>query len=235
MEMGFMAKQEQSLINRRVLFMSCCFKHTWLCFLLLGFCSCQEMKSDFIQTVLLNQVKNIFSDTSYDQHLKSQVYRGNNFSEIKGLMHQDKELFTGQLVTLHDDSSAASEHHYHEGLKHGQVVFWHANGQKAMDRLYEKGVKVGMHRAWYPSGQLKFCYPINKIGQYHGEVKEWFESGQLYKSFNFVNGKQYGSQRMWTAAGIIRANYVIKNGDKYGLVGLKRCYKVQDDSTKIVK
>ena len=44
--------------------------------------------------------------------------------------------------------------------------------------------------------------------------------------FNYVDGKEEGSQKMWQINGKIRANYHVKNGERFGLIGLKKCYTV---------
>ena len=36
-------------------------------------------------------------------------------------------------------------------------------------------------------------------------------------------GYEEGSQKAWWQNGVIRANYVVKNGRRYGLIGLKLC------------
>jgi antitoxin component YwqK of YwqJK toxin-antitoxin module len=48
------------------------------------------------------------------------------------------------------------------------------------------------------------------------------------KDFNYKKGYENGSQRMWWSDGKIRANYVIKNGKKYGLLGYKICVNPYD-------
>lgn len=65
-------------------------------------------------------------------------------------------------------------------------------------------------------------------------MKEWSFDGKLSHLGNFENGQEEGSQKMWYDTGKIRANYVIKNGKRYGLLGTKNCKNVSD-SIFIVK
>ena len=49
----------------------------------------------------------------------------------------------------------------------------------------------------------------------------------LMQDRNYVNGKAMGAQKVWRKDGKIRANFVIReNGKKYGLMGMKRCTKI---------
>ena len=44
--------------------------------------------------------------------------------------------------------------------------------------------------------------------------------------FNYKKGKESGSQRLWKTDGSIKANYDVVNGERFGLIGLKKCYQV---------
>ena len=66
----------------------------------------------------------------------------------------------------------------------------------------------------------------------NGEFKEWYFSGLLGKQFHYVNGQEEGSQRLWWDNGTVRANYVIRNGKKYGLIGLVTCSNPYDSIIK---
>ena len=68
---------------------------------------------------------------------------------------------------------------------------------------------------------------------YHGNVKEWYSNGQLYRDFNFNNGKEVGSQKLWKLDGTIKANYEVVKGERFGLIGLKKCYQVSVGSDEI--
>ena len=55
-------------------------------------------------------------------------------------------------------------------------------------------------------------------------------------SFHYKNGKEVGSQRLWKADGSIKANYEVVGGERFGLIGLKKCYNMDiSEITKIVK
>jgi antitoxin component YwqK of YwqJK toxin-antitoxin module len=71
-----------------------------------------------------------------------------------------------------------------------------------------------------------FEYQLNNKGSYNGSVKDWHYNGQLAKDFNFIDGLENGSQKMWDLKGKIKANFFTVNGERYGLIGLKKCVSV---------
>ena len=88
--------------------------------------------------------------------------------------------------------------------------------------MYRQGKKIGIHKGYYENGNPKFEYHFIQ-GEHHGIAKEWYENGQDYKFFHYNMGYEEGSQKAWWENGVIRANYVVKNGRRYGLIGLKLC------------
>ena len=44
-----------------------------------------------------------------------------------------------------------------------------------------------------------------------------------YRDSHYAPGHEAGSQRMWYADGTLRANYVARDGRRYGLMGAKGC------------
>jgi antitoxin component YwqK of YwqJK toxin-antitoxin module len=83
----------------------------------------------------------------------------------------------------------------------------------------------------FRSGQPQFEFYFED-GEYHGVAKEWYQNGQAYRTFHYEHGYEQGSQKMWWENGIIRANYVVKNGRRYGLIGLKLCMNPNDTILK---
>lgn len=143
-----------------------------------------------------------------------------------GVLKQNNAPFNGIITAYDDVNSTYSETTYRRGKKNGPEKKIYDNGKLAEERSYYKGYKVGIHRGWYKDGGAKFEYHFNDRGAYDGSFRQWYANGQLLKSFNYSNGSEMGSQKMWLSNGNIRANYVVKNGERYGLIGLKKCYTV---------
>lgn len=147
-----------------------------------------------------------------------------------GVLLYKNRPFEGLLVDTYDDTSLKMELQYWDGRKHGYEKRWYPEGQLAQSRLYAHGLKIGNHQGWWEDGSKKFQYHFNDHGQYHGGRKEWYRNGQLFLEFHYVHGKESGKQKMWTERGEIRANYEVRHGERFGLIGLKKCYTVNLDS-----
>lgn len=146
------------------------------------------------------------------------------------LYYQDK-FYTGYRFTLYPGGDTAALESFFNGVEEGMQKKWYPNRQLMEERFYINGKKEGIHRGWWPDGKEKYFFTASN-DQYEGEFKEWYTSGLLGKCFHYANGQEAGSQRLWWENGTVRANYVIKNGKKYGLLGLKTCINPYDSLVK---
>jgi len=62
-----------------------------------------------------------------------------------------------------------------------------------------------------------------------GVAREWYRCGALYRETNYRAGQEEGLQRMWWPDGTLRANYVVRDGRRFGLLVAKGC--IASDST----
>ncbi len=162
------------------------------------------------------------------------VYDSNeNLRLDNGVLLYKTAPFNGVLMSNYNSGTIKCKVEYRDGRKDGSENQWFENGNKQVERFYAKGFKVGIHRSWWDNGMIKFEYHFNDKGQYHGEMKEWYQSGQLLRAFNYVNGKEDGSQKLWKPDGNIKANYQVVNGERFGLIGLKKCYTVTVNSDEV--
>ena len=145
---------------------------------------------------------------------------------INGVLLYKNKTFSGTITQFNEVNKTHNSAKYFNGKKEGEELKKYENGSVAEQRFYTKGSKSGIHKSWWQNGQQKFEYHFNSKGEYNGNVKEWYPNGQVYRDFNYIRGKEAGSQRMWQPNGKIRANYVTKNGERFGLIGLKKCYSV---------
>jgi len=104
---------------------------------------------------------------------------------------------------------------------------FHAGGIPATERRYVGGVEDGRHRGWWPNGRPRFDYTYAH-GLMTGRALEWFPSGRPYRDFHYAAGHESGRQRMWFADGTLRANYEVRDGRRYGLMGSKGCVTPED-------
>ncbi len=150
-----------------------------------------------------------------------------------GVLFYVNSPFSGKLITTNPDGQLASEIEYEEGRKNGEEKNWYEDKTMAVVRIYSDGYKNGIHKGWWPDGTLQFEYHFNEKGEYDGVVNEWYSSGQAYKAFNFVDGIESGSQKLWQEEGRIKANYEVRGGERFGLIGLKKCHTLTENSDEI--
>lgn len=146
-------------------------------------------------------------------------------------VYYDGKYYTGYQFTTDENGDTTLLYGYFNGVQEGAQKKWYSKGLCAEERLYINGKKEGIQKGWWLNGKLKFYYSAYN-NEYNGEFKEWYETGLVAKQFHYVNGQEEGSQRLWWDNQTVRANYVIKNGKKYGLIGLKICVNPYDSIAK---
>lgn len=118
---------------------------------------------------------------------------------------------------------------YRHGREHGVAYRWFDNGQLESERHYQSGVKSGHHEGFWPDGSPRFRESF-VAGAYHGELRGWHENGRLHQLRHFDSGHETGSQRSWDRNGAVEANYVIRDGRRYGVMGARPCFVVEGES-----
>ena len=132
------------------------------------------------------------------------------------------EKYSGKQYEIYPSKDTAFVKSYLNGMLEGPQKQWYDNKVLAEERLYISNKKEGLHQSWWPNGKPRYKYHFYN-DEFHGEVLEWYETGQLFKKFHYTDGHEEGSERLWYEDGSVRANYVIKKGKKYGLIGIKLC------------
>jgi antitoxin component YwqK of YwqJK toxin-antitoxin module len=116
---------------------------------------------------------------------------------------------------------------YRKGLLSGTTKKWYKGYRLMEERHYLKGAKNGKQIAFWENGKKKFEF-MAKNDAYQGELKEWNVNGDLIHLGTYRDGQEEGPQKMWYDNGKIRANYIIRKGKRYGLLGTKNCVNVSD-------
>lgn len=138
--------------------------------------------------------------------------------------------YSGWVYKLNDLKDTLFIGSYFKGIEEGLHKKWYSSNQIAEIRYYHLGKKTGKHIGFWENGKSKFEFNFLN-GEHQGVAKEWYKNGNPYRTFHYENGYEEGSQRMWWENGTVRANYVVKKGRRYGLIGLKLCMN-QNDSLK---
>ncbi len=156
-----------------------------------------------------------------------------SFKLKNGILYFDIKPFSGIVKEFYSEKKLKSTSEYYQGKKQGVFKAWYVNGNKWFQRFYTNGLKSGVHIGWFDNGKPMFKYHFNTKGVYNGRVSEWYKNGMLLKEFHFIEGKEEGSQKMWQPSGKIRANFVTKKGERFGLIGLKKCYSIPTENEEI--
>lgn len=152
-----------------------------------------------------------------------------SYDTLGNLLYQGV-VFSGYRHDTFPEGTLRSVEPFYKGQLHGDLMRFYPNSDTMMIRPYIRGQKHGEHLAWYPNGQMKFRYYFEN-GLSEGNHKVWFEDGGLSMNMNYQDGKEFGPQQMYRSDGKFRSNYVVReNGRKYGLVGLKRCAKLDGET-----
>lgn len=152
-----------------------------------------------------------------------------NFHNHQDTVYYKDKMYSGYRYAQYPDGDTAEIQSFFNGVEEGFQRQWFPGKQHVLaeERFYINGKKEGKHRKWWPDGRPRMEFDAYS-NEYNGEFREWYSSGLLGKDFHYVNGQEEGSQRLWWDNGTVRANYVIRNGKKYGLIGLKLCSNPKD-------
>ncbi len=156
-------------------------------------------------------------------HPTAVVWNEKDFAWQHDTLYYRKQLFSGVVCRYNAQQQRLEQGSFENGLRQGFLERWYANGQLAEKRFYLSNEKEGQHQAWWENGQQKFDYTFDN-GTPVGTHKEWYASGQLLSLSTYnAQGQPEGLQQMWFENGKIRANYEIRAGRRFGLLGAKGC------------
>lgn len=145
-----------------------------------------------------------------------------------GIFKQNGKPLTGIVYSLttnqKDTLSVAS---FVEGKEHGEWRKYFNNGQMMERRFYTEGKKSGLFEAWWPDGKKRLLYHFVN-GEYEGSCRDWDSTGLLVNDMHYSQGYENGEQKQFYENGKVKANYVMKDGRRYGLLGTKNCVNVSD-------
>jgi hypothetical protein len=145
-----------------------------------------------------------------------------DLSTTGGILHRSGRAFSGHVIERDVRGALLRDTPYRMGLRHGVQRSWYAGGAPSEERGYRDGAKVGVHRGWWPNGRPRFEYRF-RGGERDGTARMWFEDGRLALAARYRRGYEQGRQRSWNADGTLQANYVVRAGRRFGLMGSMPC------------
>ena len=133
--------------------------------------------------------------------------------------------FTGYLKETWPGGAVKRLEHFRDGRLDGWSTTWYPSGRVEERRYWRQGRKHGVHTGYWEHGGQRFHYRFAD-GVYHGRCTDWYDNGQRAAVRHFEAGEEVGSQQSWTIDGDLFANYVVRGGRRYGLIGTKPCMTV---------
>jgi antitoxin component YwqK of YwqJK toxin-antitoxin module len=153
-----------------------------------------------------------------------------SFSHNQGFLLYKNKPFSGNQYLLFANGDTAKIATFLAGKAHGWTKIWYNKNLLTEQRYFVNGKKEGEHKAWWPDGKCRFLYHF-KNDEHDGIQQDWFPNGKLAEVFNYRNGHEEGQQQMWFDDGTLKANYVIHDGRRFGLPGVKNCVSVIENNT----
>jgi len=145
--------------------------------------------------------------------------------ENAGVFYQGKP-FSGTLFRLDSQTQDTLKiESYLKGNRHGKWIQYFPGHVLKEFRTFERGKKTGAFVQYFPTGKKQQAYHFQN-DEYQGLASEWNERGVLIREMHYVAGHEEGSQKLFYDNGQIRANYVMKDGRRFGLLGTKNCVNV---------
>lgn len=145
--------------------------------------------------------------------------------ENAGVFYQGKP-FSGMLFRLDSQTQDTLKiESYLKGNRHGRWVQYFPGHVLKEFRTFEQGKKIGLWVQYFPTGKKQVAYNFQN-DEYQGLAREWNEKGVLIREMHYVSGHEEGAQKLFYDNGQVRANYVMKDGRRFGLLGTKNCVNV---------
>jgi antitoxin component YwqK of YwqJK toxin-antitoxin module len=151
-----------------------------------------------------------------------------NTSNRNGVLYQNDSIFNGTIVSFYKGTNDTAEiANYKNGKEDGEWRKYYSNKTLKEKRQFTNGLKTGELFSWWENGN-KRLHSFFEADEYSGICREWNENGLLVKQMNYLKGHEEGAQQWWYDDGKIKANYIIKEGRRFGLLGTKNCINVSD-------
>lgn len=152
------------------------------------------------------------------------------------LWYLNEELYSGYMVSFHQDSTLKEKIGILNGKKQNQATQWYPNGTLKQVANYQQGKLHGEKKMWLSdTSHILIAHYNYHLGKAHGEQKQWYPSGELYKKLHLKLGREDGIQQAFRRNGELYANYEAKNGRIFGLRKASLCYGIEEEEVRYVK
>jgi antitoxin component YwqK of YwqJK toxin-antitoxin module len=140
----------------------------------------------------------------------------------EGKLFKNGKHFNGYVYALYENGDTAFVTGFKNGREEGWSRSWWPGEKKKAERFYTNGRKEWRHTGWWENGRVKFEYNFSN-DELEGSSREWYENGKPFHFATYEKGHEAGRQQLWWDDGRMRANYFVKDGEQFGLIGRKIC------------
>lgn len=189
-------------------------------FIAIIFFQCSPKEENGVSIISKNS-----TEISHEKMLSFSVDNPQISFENAGVFYQGKP-FSGTLFRLDSQTQDTLKiESYLKGNRHGKWIQYFPGHVLKEFRTFDRGKKIGAFVQYFPTGKKQQAYHFQN-DEYQGLASEWNERGVLIREMHYVAGHEEGSQKLFYDNGQIRANYIMKDGRRFGLLGTKNCVNV---------
>lgn len=168
-----------------------------------------------------------FSSCNSNGHSEPFIFYNNQNLDMSSdsIYYLAGSLFSGTIISSTVENKNEKSYSILNGKLHGSFLEWTPEQHiLKTDKSYLAGKEHGRQRGYHYNGNLSFSYnAVN--GKREGLYQEFYPSGNLHIEKIYKEGKQV-SNKIKNPQGAVIANYVLKNGRYYGLMGSSSCISV---------
>ena len=136
----------------------------------------------------------------------------------------DGDLFTGVILASSDAHRNELLIEVNQGLMDGAYKEWTPKYILKTEKQYRKGLEHGVQKGYHSNGKISYEYQAEN-GKRLGIYREYFRNGKLQIQRTYDKGKEI-KVKIFSTEGKIIANYELRNGRYYGLMGSSQCVTV---------
>ena len=129
--------------------------------------------------------------------------------------------FSGIAFSFHSNGYPRRLRFFWNGKQTGREWSWYRDGKRLAERRFAAGLEHGIQRGWYIDGKIRYSKSFHS-GEPHGEFWTWHPSGTVALLAKYESGEEI-SYRSWNASGKPFFNYVLRDGERVGLMGETYC------------
>lgn len=176
-----------------------------------------------VSTSTPNEVAKVQQSIINNIHIDLSKYKP-QLIRVENLYYHSEELFSGKASLISDDKMELGNVEIDNGKLNGLVLEWFPDGAKKTRKVFKEGFEDGIQKGWHTTGFISYEYEAEQ-GKILNVYKEYFPNGNMQIEKKYEDGVEVAN-KILNLNGKVIANYVLKNGRYYGLMGSGNCVTV---------